>query len=556
MCHSPERWNSAAGDVLQYMEGGFDAHLAIRLARRWAPLVLFLVLLGGGLAFLFGSRQPADYDASGLIRVAQPVQIGSQGAPSSSDVNQTDAVLVTQDSVLSAVIADLHLNETPAQLRDEVSATAGPSSELVTVTAEGTNGSREAGIVNAVMSEYSSQVTKQTEQAIDQAGASLQAQINTLSSTLKAENAQLAQLQASHQDTTVLQQQVQADQATLTQLTANYSSFRAQQALGFEHVTVAAPATVPTEPINQRKVVDAAIGATAGLLIGVAIAVLLQLLDQGLRTEDDVRVRLGLPVLGIVPVYARKRGQPADRRSTIAGEAYRQLRTSLLFAGVDKPIKSVVVTSARLGEGKSRTAANLAGVVAAAGTRVLLVDADMRHPTQHQLFQRSRHIGLSELLLSSAGGNPPNLNGQLNTGHPNLSLLTSGTIPPNPAELLASRAAESALHHIESLYELVIIDTPPVDAVTDALSLAAHASATVVVVESGSSDARHLLRTVERLREVGANVIGVVLNKSRRIPEHRYYEYYVVSDIEDKGIAEASAPVAAAHVWEPVPGPR
>lgn len=490
-------------------------------------MVAFMALLGGGLAFVVARAAAPSYQACGLLRVALQAPSGGGQAASASDVTQTDAVLMTQNGVLDEVIRDLHLRLTPDKMRDHLTARPGPSSELITVCAVGASGPQQASIVNAVMSVYAAQVTAQSERDIDQAGAALQSEIQKVEASLEQENQQLAVLQRNRQDTTALAGQIQADTATLTQLSANYSAFRAQQGLGVAHVSVAAGAVAPSEPVNRNLLTGAGIGAVAGLLIGTAIAVVLQLLDQGLRTEEDVRQKVGIPVLGVIPSYSRDPKSGTALRTAVADEAYRSLRTSLLFAGVDRSLRSVVITSARVGEGKTRTAANLSAVLGAAGARVLLVDADMRRPGQHHLFNQSPEPGLSELLLTVATtGAPPNLSGAQKTKFTNLSLMTAGTVPPNPSELLASRAAELTLRWLEHSYDIVVMDTPPVDAVTDALPLAAESSATIVVIEAGATSARQLRRALDLLASTGANVIGVVLNKSRHDPPREYLDYY------------------------------
>ncbi|TMB92179.1 MAG: polysaccharide biosynthesis tyrosine autokinase [Chloroflexi bacterium] len=539
------------------MERSFDLIQLLKLVRRWAPVVAFMTLLAGGLAFVVARAAVPSYQSCGLLRVAVQAPSGSQAA-SASDITQTDAVLMTQNGVLSEVIRDLHLRISSDQLRAHLVARPGPSSELITVCSSGASGTQQAAIVNAVMSVYAAQATAQSERDIDQAGAALQSEIQKVEASLLQENQQLAALQRGHQDTMALAGQIQADTATLTQLSANYSAFRAQQGVDVAHVSVAAAAVAPAAPISRNLYTDAGIGAVAGLLIGTAIAVVLQLLDQGLRTEEDVRQKVGVPVLGVIPSYSRDPKSGTQMRTAVADEAYRSLRTSLLFAGVDRTLRSVVVTSARVGEGKTRTAANLSAVLGAAGSRVLLLDADMRRPGQHRLFNHSAEPGLSELLLTVATtGQPPNLSGAQKTRFTNLSLMTAGMTPPNPSELLASRAAELTLRWLEHSYDIVVIDTPPVDAVTDALPLAAEASATVVVIEAGATGARQLQRALEVLKGSGANVIGVVLNKSRRDPPREYLDYYFSQAAASQpDSANAEKPARRPAVQSPVASAR
>jgi capsular exopolysaccharide synthesis family protein len=221
----------------------------------------------------------------------------------------------------------------------------------------------------------------------------------------------------------------------------------------------------------------------------------------------------------------------------------------------------VLITSTRSGEGKSRTAANLATVVAMAGTRVVLVDADMRRPTQHRVFRRPLEAGMTDMLLSMAQSEGFNFNGHHATSLPGLSLITAGTIPPNPAELLVSGHTQTLLHAVESVCELMVVDSPPVEAVSDALALARTVSATVLVIEAGRTNATQAKRSIDALNSVGANVIGVVLNKSRQRDMRGYYRYYYsyrymsaaggARRPRSEKKSAATAPVA----WQPIAEP-
>jgi capsular exopolysaccharide synthesis family protein len=238
-----------------------------------------------------------------------------------------------------------------------------------------------------------------------------------------------------------------------------------------------------------------------------------------------------MPCLGVIPKFRHLpvRGKSSvqnQRHDEAVREAYRRLRINLLFATPDEELKTVVVTSVRAGEGKTCTAANLAVALAGSDRRVLLIDADLRKPDQHRLFGTTLEGGLSELILKRPTEVSVPLNGLRPTKFANLSLLTSGTVPANPAELLASKRGMAVLKAIGPEQDLIVIDTAPAGLVTDPLSVAAGASATILVVEAGKTKASQAAGTIDSLREVGANVIGVVLNKaSRRTGTGYYYQY-------------------------------
>lgn len=238
----------------------------------------------------------------------------------------------------------------------------------------------------------------------------------------------------------------------------------------------------------------------------------------------------------------------SERRAHAAGEAYRRLRTNLLFSSPDAPLRCLVITSVRAGEGKSRTSANLAVALAASEKRVLLLDGDMRCPSQHRLLARPMGYGVSDMLLATPTQQGLSLNGEHATRYANLSLVTCGTIPPNPSELLASSRAKGLLKALEARYDMLVIDTPPADLVGDAISLAANASATVLVIEAGKTTAQEAARVIESIEKVGTKVVGVVLNKARQRDFGSYYYYYGYKE-------ESAAPSArgkADERWVPL----
>jgi len=203
-------------------------------------------------------------------------------------------------------------------------------------------------------------------------------------------------------------------------------------------------------------------------------------------------------------------------------EAYRTLRTNIQYAAVDGPVQSLLITSAGPGEGKSLTAANLAIVMAQSGKKTLLVDCDLRKPTQHRLFDQRNVRGLTSLLVN--GGDPANFKNK--TSIPQLSLITSGPIPPNPAELLGSQAMQSLLEELMSGYESVVFDGPPLIAVTDSALLAPLVGGVLLVIEAGKTRIDMIQEAKSILENAGSRIIGCVLNGVRRKNKDAHYYYY------------------------------
>lgn len=207
-------------------------------------------------------------------------------------------------------------------------------------------------------------------------------------------------------------------------------------------------------------------------------------------------------------------------RSPIS-EQYRTLRTNLEFSSVDKALKTMLVTSSSPGEGKSMTTANLAAVYAQQGKKVLLIDADLRKPTVHYTFRLDNLRGLSNILVNEA-----KLEETANsTGIDNLDVISSGPIPPNPSELLGSRRMQLLLEEASSLYDLIIFDTPPVLAVTDAQLLANIVDGTILVIRSGRTEYELAIKAKEALEPATAKLLGTVLNDRDKSSTTNYYYY-------------------------------
>ena len=296
------------------------------------------------------------------------------------------------------------------------------------------------------------------------------------------------------------------------------------------------PAAAPTAPVSPKPLLNIALALAAGLVLGVGLAFMLEYLDNTIKTEADVRLKLDLPLLGPVLFKGRK---TLGRKESLAlvtethptdpvSEGYRAIRTNLMFTAIDRPLKTLVVTSAAPGEGKTSTAVNLAVTMAQNGSRVVLVDADFRRPALHRVFQRTENRGLGDVIIGTATLSEL----LLPTGTPNLRLLCSGPTPPNPSELLGSSRMRQVVEELAKQSETIIIDSPPVGAVTDATVLGARADGVILVVERGRTEVAAVSRARDKLIGVGANLLGVVLNKVRasEAAEYYYYRYYTTPE--------------------------
>ena len=301
-------------------------------------------------------------------------------------------------------------------------------------------------------------------------------------------------------------------------------------------VSVVEVATTPSVPIKPNVKLNTLMAAVIGLLLAGAAALLIEYLDDTVKSTEDLEAS-GLASLGGIARFHRP---GAVQDNLVAGsrshhhfaEAYRVLRTNIQFSTIDSPGQTLLVTSANPGEGKSTTAANLALVMAQAGKKVVLVDSDLRRPSLHRLFGLSNEQGLTNLLLSTQ----PSVDGYAQrTRFDNLTVVTSGPLPPNPSELLASRRLDSLLDGLKTQADVVILDSPPTLPVTDACILAAKVDGTMLVVDSSKTRSQALRRAKEALTKSKTRLLGAVLNKlKRRGGGYYYYHYYYSADGEGK----------------------
>lgn len=271
-----------------------------------------------------------------------------------------------------------------------------------------------------------------------------------------------------------------------------------------------------------------AFAGALGLFLSVALALLLEALDDTVYSVEDLQRVTDLYLLGVIPQCTNDAGPPvtATAPKSPPAEAYRTLRSNLRFSLFDKPAKTFLVTSAGAGEGKSQTAANLAIAYAQSGESVILVDADLRRPILDRLLGVNADVGVTNVLV----GDNKLEDALMPTEVPGLRLLTSGPLPPNPAELLESGRMTALVERLAALADLVILDSPPALMLTDAAILSAQVDHTIIVAESGGVTERALRDLERRFRHARADVLGIVLNKLRITGSDYYYYYYYYED--------------------------
>lgn len=301
-------------------------------------------------------------------------------------------------------------------------------------------------------------------------------------------------------------------------------------------------AEVPLRPVLPKRRLNIILAIIVGLVTGIGLAFFFEYLDNTIKLPEDIKRYLNVPYLGPVPAIALKEnGNPADEiaeelvtfhspKST-ASEAYRGIRTGILFSSAEHQPQVISVTSSGPEEGKTLTLINLAVTMAQSGSKVIILDCDMRKPRLHALFGVSREIGMSNILV---GGSSVK-DAIKNTEIPNLDIIPCGPIPPNPSEILGSKRMESVLELLGKNYTRILLDSPPVTAVTDAVVLAKAVDGVLVVVRAGETPREIVQNGVENLRGVNANILGAILNGVNMGKDgYDYYQYYYYYYGEDE----------------------
>ena len=520
----------------------------ITIGRTWFPLLTVSVLLAAGAAFVLSNLQPKVYEAKATLIVGQSlsgINPDYTQLLASQRLSTTYAAVATQRPRLEAVIKKLGLDETPEELGRRVVAEAPVESAFVTITAQALDPDEAAAIANALADELIA-----SSPAVQGRQAELQASVEA---DLNATQAQVLTTQARIEDLTAITERTTAQEAELATLEGRLVTLRSTYAtlLSFlsgsasNLLSVSEPAAATPNPVAPRPLLNTLLAAILGLLVAVGIVVVAEYFRDAVKDPEDIEAVTGLSTLGTI---ARMKG--AGNRSEIyqlatllyprsgVAEAYRTIRTNIEFASLDAPIHTLLVSSALPGEGKTVTAANLAVVFAQAGRRVLLLDADLRKPGVHLLFNLPNLHGLTTLLRRDGTSIETTVQ---RTEQDNLHVLTTGSLPPNPAELLGSKRMRAILETFEAGYDIVVVDSPPIQAVSDAAILSSFMDGSVFVVDAARSRRRAIHHAYAALDRAEAHVLGAILNRVPVGSRASYAGYYGDVYGADPGFGVATA---------------
>jgi capsular exopolysaccharide synthesis family protein len=447
------------------------------MARRWWWVLVLSLVVGAAAGYGVSLLISPTYNARATLLVVQqqnPTVVQLNDLQTSERLANTFTKVVTLRPVLERAISDSGLDLTPGQLEQRLRITNPETTQLLEIQASAGTPEAARDTANAVADAFIA-YTSETELAA-QTGA----------------------------------------------------------------VTVLERAEAPGAPVSPRKTLNAVLGGILALIVAAGVILLLEYLDDTVKSAEQILDVSGLPTLGHVEQFSRGKQpmealQAANKPQSSVAEEYRSTRTNLAYAlELAQSGKLLLVTSAGSGEGKTTTVGNLAVVFGLAGHSVAVVDADLRRPMLHRIFGLRNSTGLTNLLLSPDVSLDQALQ---RSAHPNVSVLTSGPLPPNPSELLGSSRMAEVMDALRERFDIVFVDSPPSLVVTDPTVLATLADAVALVVRAGATRTGALRATVQELAQSGRPIMGAVLNRTRRGDRYYYYggrkPYYGSRDEED-----------------------
>jgi capsular exopolysaccharide synthesis family protein len=446
------------------MERDLSSYLRVLLKRKWYILVTLLASIG--VAVFLTARTPRIYEAGATLFVgqlqapadAEGVHVGVVLSELSSRLLGSYANIITSKSVAAEAVSEYSLPVSPEGVVGGIRAEIVPTTYVISLVYSSTEPAVAQRTVNAVADVFVDRIS-----SLEQGG---DAAVN---------------------------------------------------------VSIIDRAGLPSVPISPNPSRNVIVAIVLGLAGGLGLAFLIDRFDVTVRHRDDIE-RLGLRLLGLIPTLS---GPPTtvylehDPHGG-AGEAFRKLRTSLGFLGVETPIQTMLVSSPGPSEGKTTIALNMAAAFALGGLRTLLVEADLRRPSLHNVFPARGTRGLTTAIV----GQVPLTDAITETDVPNLSVLLAGAIPPNPVELLGSEQTASIIDRLRRMYDIVVVDAPPFVPVADPATLATMCDGVLLVARADKTDRNQLVESVDTINRAGANLLGVVLNSLNPSETDFDYGYY------------------------------
>lgn len=511
----------------------------------WAWLLLLAALLAGGVAYYVTNQQQRIYQATTLVQVNAAsgtsidtytsLYLGQQLATTYTSTMLTRPVMDAVSGRLGFAVGS-----------GQVSVQTVSNTSLIKVTVTDENPEKAALIANTLVAVFSEQVLSDQTSRYKDLKSSLETELSNLDNQIDTTQQKLSEVitkmeSVSSTDPTIEPTMDPADVLAKSQyesIISQYQQSRAYIVQTYQQLKLAEaqatssliqkdPAIPVYDPVQPQPLKSGMLAAVVGFMLAAGIIFLVAFLQDEIRDPEEITRKWGVPILGLITSY-KPIGNPiitiSQPRAPVS-EAYRSLRTNLQFSGVDKPLRTILITSASPSDGKTSVVANLSTVMAHNNKEVVVIDCDLRRPTIHKIFGLTNRLGLSDYFIRTTD----RLIGVVKkTNTKGLSVITSGSLPPNPSELLNSSKMMDIINFLGTHFDTMILDTPPLLAVTDALVLAPRVDGVILVMDPTKTKRGAIRHAIEQLNRVNANLLGVVLNNIKVKRSQYYYNrnYY------------------------------
>ncbi|MEW6059513.1 MAG: polysaccharide biosynthesis tyrosine autokinase [Actinomycetota bacterium] len=503
-------------------------YLGVLRRRKLTIALVVSVVMGSTLAFSLWQTPMYESTVKVLVKPINASQV-VQGVSVSSIIDlETEKGLVESPAVAGLARKALGGGTQTDELLRHLSVSVPANTQFLEVTFASPNAQDAARGAQAFADAYLDFRRRQATDAFATAAQGYERQIEQLQTQVSSKQSQLASAAAGSAAAATLQAEINSLNSRIAILQAGVAPLLAPS---IDPGQIVAPAVVPTSPASPDFLRNLALALVVGLVLGVGAAFLQERLDDRLTDREDFEEHLGAPVLGIVPKSPGQKNKETPKLSVLddpktpAAEAYRTIRAGLQHLTRKEDFRVLAVTSPMIGDGKTTVSANLAVVLAQTGKRVLAISCDLHRPRLHQCFDLENAVGLTTLL-----GNEASLGDVVGrTGLDTLRVLPSGPAVPNPAELLASSEMERLLTELRRTTDYLILDTPPVIAVADALVLAPKTDGVLVVVDANRTEREALSFARREIEQAGGRIVGGVYHKfdpARARTYQPYYQYY------------------------------
>lgn len=509
----------------------------LSLVMKWLWLIVLAVTIAAVSSFFASRAAPRLYSTKTTLMVGRVTQ---NPDPSSTEINTGNQLALTytqlarREPVLRGTIESLGLKMSWETLATQVRANVIPQTQLIEISVIDSDPYRAKVLADTIAQQLILQSPTTPNSTSQEQIAFTQLQLKDLEQKIQTTQQEVIQLKqeldGANSSRTIqdLQNQINLMDSKIGGWQNTYSQLLLSlQGGNVNALSVIEEATLPKVPFSPNVGRNVMLAAVIGLALAIGGAFLIEYLDDTVKTPDDIAHTANLPTLGGIP---RNSSQDfPDRLVAVKQplspvvESYRVLRTNLQFSALDRPIQTLMITSPGPADGKSTVLSNLAVVLAQSGMRVIAVDTDLRRPTLHKIFGVANRYGLTDAVLHP----DPLLEERLQvTEVKNLRILTSGSLPPNPAELLGSIRMRETIDELKNYADIVIFDSSPVLLFADAAILGTRLDGVMLVLQSGRTRRMDARKVVEDLQRVQVNLLGVVLNRLTPGSRNYYHQYY------------------------------